>query len=817
LTIPILRAISPRLYHPADDPDFRFDPPRDPARRRILKNILADCEGYASQRPWKRIPERLDSPHPYHQLYITFYTGMHATALIEHYAFAWRITGDARWLRRARQWLLAAAGWEHSDRIEEHFYTANRYMHAFAVGLDWMAGRLTPDEESRVTDCLLGLMRRWWPDVEKSRRSAEGGHHAAVDNGHFGVAAVHLLGRHPDAPAWVEAVIDRFRSGIMSHGCGRDGEPLDGPGFWAWENLWMLHFADALRNVTGIDLYREFPRRVSRPLTWLRYQLHATIAGEDPLRACAPVLLRLAQEAGDGALRDVALGDLRMGRLYSFRAGVKGSSAECILSAGPSAYLYYDPAFRPRRRPVSFPPSRKFLEGRSGEVGILRERWDADALIACVSGYGGRTGAHGFSSLNVRWAGHPLLTGISSEEARPVACGSLPCVGGQNEIVALLGRLKAGKAFDRLGVRSLRVDHEYWLLRGDPPVLLVALRRRPRGIKMAREDGTSFVRLNGRDYLQYSREPCFNPDAGEVRLRVRLRQEADPERAQVLFNTGITGAGVNVFTLGLLKERGLTFAVRSQRANQVRVTIPPDVAEMKSGQWREVAATWGGFNDPKARPFIEVELDGVRRRCDDPALFGELGADSQRLRSRTTPRTFYIQPNTVLAFGGAVQTPDTGMACDIARIELRGPGRRPLALAFEDGLGGETGGDPLVYKLNPKDLKALKRTGARFGAGPRTMDLLPAFPEDISFSREVVPFAPSGLAAGSLKRLTPDAERPATRVLASTSGDLLALAFVDGRAKAKVVPRADGFEIRTGKTVYAFKVNRRAKTILVAQ
>jgi len=81
MPVPILRAISPRLYHPADDPDFRFDLPRDPVRRRILKNILADCEGYASQRPWKRIPERLDSPHPYHQLYITFYTGMHATAL----------------------------------------------------------------------------------------------------------------------------------------------------------------------------------------------------------------------------------------------------------------------------------------------------------------------------------------------------------------------------------------------------------------------------------------------------------------------------------------------------------------------------------------------------------------------------------------------------------------------------------------------------------------------------------------------------------------------------------------------------------------
>lgn len=64
MPIPILRAASPRLYHPADDPDSRFDLPRDPVRRRILKNILADCEGYASQGPWRRILSVRWAGHP---------------------------------------------------------------------------------------------------------------------------------------------------------------------------------------------------------------------------------------------------------------------------------------------------------------------------------------------------------------------------------------------------------------------------------------------------------------------------------------------------------------------------------------------------------------------------------------------------------------------------------------------------------------------------------------------------------------------------------------------------------------------------------
>ena len=98
---------------------------------------------YAGQRPWRRIPRRTHSPHPNYQLYLTFYTAMQATSLIENYAFAWRITGDPRWLGRARAWLRAAAAWDHGDHVEEHFYTANRYMHAFALALDLMDEVLT--------------------------------------------------------------------------------------------------------------------------------------------------------------------------------------------------------------------------------------------------------------------------------------------------------------------------------------------------------------------------------------------------------------------------------------------------------------------------------------------------------------------------------------------------------------------------------------------------------------------------------------------------------------------------------------------------
>ena len=105
MAIPVVRSESPRLFRAPDDPEFLFPAAADSTRVAIRDQLLADCESFTEQQPWPRLAERLDSPHPFHQLYITFYSAMHATALIETYAFAWRLTADERWLERARVWL----------------------------------------------------------------------------------------------------------------------------------------------------------------------------------------------------------------------------------------------------------------------------------------------------------------------------------------------------------------------------------------------------------------------------------------------------------------------------------------------------------------------------------------------------------------------------------------------------------------------------------------------------------------------------------------------------------------------------------------
>ncbi|MXY47751.1 MAG: hypothetical protein F4Y38_00485 [Gemmatimonadetes bacterium] len=830
-SIPVIRLEMPRLFRPADDPGFRYEAPADPVRRRILSNLLDDCELFAGQRPWRRVPRRAHSPHPNHQLYLTFYTAMQATALIENYAFTWRLTGDPRWLGQARAWLRAAANWDHGDHVEEHFYTVNRYMQAFALALDLMDEVLPDVEKRQVRDCLVGLMDRWWPYVDERRHYTAGGHHTVVDYGHFGVAAVHLLGEHPRAEAWVQAVVDRFRGALLPNGCGPGGEPIDGPTFWGFENLWLLHFADAMRNVTGVDLLSEAPARLRLPLNWFRahwtaprdipdmvyYPPNANVLLGGQLNVNSPVLLRLAQEAGDGRLRDVALSDPRLGRLYRFGMSVRGTTAECMISYGPYAYCYYDPAFRPNRaRRVTTLAGR--FDMYTGRFAVMRSSHDPEAAILCVSGYDGGLAAC-FMDLHVQWAGSPLLRTISAFEAQPVRCGSLPGVGGQNENVANLGGLKRTKDWQRLRVSSRRTEHEYWISRGDDPVLLVALRRRPRGVRVV-ADGSSLIRLRGGDVLQYEAERWFRANGGRLRIRFRLRGRASAHEnasglenasgPRVLFNAGNGvgghfGTGVNTFALVVDTDGRLCFSVQSQNSNLVTVHAPGTAGV---GTWHEAQIAWDGFNRRGANPWMEIALDGKSNRLDDPAVFGELGRDSQGLASRKEPRTFYARPNTALAFGGSIQTPGVTADCDLSLIDLRCPGRRRLTVDPAVGLGPETGGGELSYKLNPVELLGLEGDRARLGAGSREVELISVLGSGLTIRKEEVPYAPPGLAAGSLVSFLPDATEPSTRLVAGTDGDILVLAFSDSSSKARISQVDDRFRLSAGGRAYAFEVSR---------
>ena len=211
---------------------------------------------------------------------------------------------------------------------------------------------------------------------------------------------------------------------------------------------------------------------------------------------------------------------------------------------------------------------------------------------------------------------------------------------------------------------------------------------------------------------------------------------------------------------------------------------------------------------------MEIALDGESSRLDDPAVFGEMKRDTQGLASRKEPRTFYVRPNTALAFGGSIQTPGVSADCDLSLIDLHCPGRRRLIVDPADGLGPETGGGELAYKLNPVDLISLEGDRARLGTGSRAVEVISVSGSGLKFRKEEVPYAPSGLAAGSLVSLLPDATKASTRMVAGTDDDVMVLAFCSSSAKARISKEDDRFRLKAGDREYSFEVSRRGGGIL---
>jgi hypothetical protein len=233
------------------------------------------------------------------------------------------------------------------------------------------------------------------------------------------------------------------------------------------------------------------------------------------------------------------------------------------------------------------------------------------------------------------------------------------------------------------------------------------------------------------------------------------------------------------------------------------------------GQWHDIVARWGGFNDPNGKPYIELVAGGATARLDDPKEFGGQKQGSQGLAPRGTPKTYYFRPNTELAFGGRVQLPGAGLACDIAEIEVLCLGRARLAERFERGLERETGSGALRWRFTPVGIAKCGESRAVLTAGPHRVSLIAAYPTAARLVKESLAYAPAGFAGSSLKSFVKGVTAASAQVTADAGdADAMVMVFADERSGARVRATADGFELAVGKSVRRFTVQNEGQRIL---
>ena len=158
-----------------------------------------------------------------------------------------------------------------------------------------------------------------------------------------------------------------------------------------------------------------------------------------------------------------------------------------------------------------------------------------------------------------------------------------------------------------------------------------------------------------------------------------------------------------------------------------------------------------------------------------------------------------------------MQKPGSGIACDIDHIHLDCPKRQPMHVNFTDGLGTESGSGPMGWKLNPVDLKTVDSKKVVLGGGEQQI-VAQAIDPKVIWRQEIVSYAPSGLAAGSLKSFIPGSEEANTRVQVDTTGNELILAFAS--EPVNIIGDNKEFTVVAGKKKYCLNLADKGQNIL---
>jgi len=746
----------PRLYCTADRPDFRFDPPEDEFRRGVLANVAASCEEEIDHAPPERVPQLDSSPYPYHNLYLCFYNALQGQSMVTQFSFGYLLTGDERYAEQAARWVRAMCGWNYTINT---FYSSARVMHALAVAEDWLGDRLAPDDLERMHGYNAGLCRFHEQAIDDIRGTPDADAHGTLYTAHFGIAALSLLGSEPEAEKWLDWVIAKFRNALLPRGVAPDGSYHDGNWALGYTLFSKFLFMDALKNVTGIDLYQDHLEDCVRALQFInrayvggeRVEAKRTYGGDENLLTGSwqldnftPVILKMAALAGDPYAQWIGTRDPNAGKIQRTESAVKGG-AECMFAWGPFAYLWYDPNLAARGTP-DFPASGSYP---GSEYAILRSRWESPALVA---GYQGRNdmGSYYSSNLVLHWDGRPMTKAAPAPESVPFCEGNAPAMAGEMELIGQTDAFRQTDAGGYLRARGFLTTQEIGVFREPEPcaVIRVAARRRTKTeARFAESDGGRYLRLGRGGYLQYAREGNFSPEAGALRVVFRFRRGVKVKgRPRVLVGIGpsLLGMSGNNFHLWLTEGGRLAFRVCD---HQNRPILADAELPGSGSGWHEAVAWWSGLNGTGGPAAAGLLLDGneVTARADLPA--GE---------------PFITHPNTSIWLGGSVQTPHTDAQADVRSFEIWGAGTSEAPPLFRaDYTAGQTdaeiaGGNaaecaekPLELRWHPYRQAAITDYGAELIHDHARLAVVSLSPGGLDFTLEEIPYAQSGFAGGS--------------------------------------------------------------------
>ncbi len=230
------------LVTPEDIARARETITRDPLPQRWYEVVRREGDALLAQPPTHR---EYESKRPV--MLLTSRRVLHRVRLL---GGMWLLTGEARYAERAKAELAAAAAFP--DWNPSHFLDTAEMSHAFALGLDWLGGALTPAERAHLREALVA--KGIEPGLAEHARGAHWARGTSnwnlVCNGGLVLASLAIEREEPEhAARLLEQCVASAPRALASY--APDGAWDEGPSYWSYATQHAAFLIAGLETARG--------------------------------------------------------------------------------------------------------------------------------------------------------------------------------------------------------------------------------------------------------------------------------------------------------------------------------------------------------------------------------------------------------------------------------------------------------------------------------------------------------------------------------------------------------------------------------------
>jgi hypothetical protein len=165
-------------------------------------------------------------------------------------SYAWRMTQQEQYLKRAEKEMLAIAGF--SDWNPSHFLDVAEMTMAVSIGYDWLYDHLSPDTRSVIKEAILqkGLEPSLLPKNNSWLRAEHNWNQVCNAGMTYGAMAI-----YEDQPELAKQIINRAIGSIVlpMKDYSPDGAYPEGYGYWGYGTSFNVLFMSAVDKLFGKD------------------------------------------------------------------------------------------------------------------------------------------------------------------------------------------------------------------------------------------------------------------------------------------------------------------------------------------------------------------------------------------------------------------------------------------------------------------------------------------------------------------------------------------------------------------------------------